>query len=135
MEKKGEGTMELLPAELRKTLPPLYSQDSCPSPIAYAKFLTPDAGWTWFITEGSEEDGDWLLFGYVIGLEEEWGYLLLSEIASIRGPLGLAVERDLWFEPGPINEVLRRERPSSAAVREGEMSDEREGSIPNQPPD
>jgi Protein of unknown function (DUF2958) len=98
--------MELLPAELRKTLPPLYSQDSCPSPIAYAKFFTRDAGWTWFITEGSEEDGDWLLFGYVIGLEEEWGYFLLSEIASIRGPLGLAVERDLWFEPGPINEVL-----------------------------
>ena len=41
-----------------------------------------------------------LLFGYVIGLEEEWGYFL-SEIAGIRGPLGLAVERDLWFEPVP----------------------------------
>jgi hypothetical protein len=27
------------------------------------------------VTESSEEeDGDWLLFGYVIGLEEEWGY-------------------------------------------------------------
>ena len=30
------------------------------------------------------------------------------------------VERDLWFKPGPIDEVLRRERPS-AAVREGEV--------------
>jgi hypothetical protein len=128
--------MELLTAELIKTLPPLYSQESCPTPIAHAKFFTPDAGWTWFITEGSEEDGDWLLFGYVIGLEEEWGYFLLSEIASIRGPLGLEVERDLWFKPGPINEVLRRERPSSSvSVKEGEVSDEREGSIPNQRPD
>jgi len=44
---------------------------------------------TWFITEGSEEeDGDWLLFGYVIGLDEEWGYFLLSEIASIRAHSG-----------------------------------------------
>jgi hypothetical protein len=109
--------MDLLPEELRKALPPLYSQESSSSPMAYAKFFTPDAGWTWLVTEGSEEeDGDWLLFGYVIGLEEEWGYFSLSEIAGIRGPLQLSVERDLWFQPGPIDEVLRRERPSSAAA-------------------
>jgi hypothetical protein len=101
--------MDLLPQELRKTLPSLYSQESSRAPIVHAKLFTPDAGWTWFITEGSEEDGDWLLFGYVIGLEEEWGYFLLSEIASAQGPLGLPVERDLWFQPGPIDEVLRRE--------------------------
>ena len=71
----------------------------------FARFLDQQIG-------AEEEDGDWLLFGYVIGMEEEWGYFLLSEIAGVRGPLGLAVERDLWFEPGPINEVLRRERPS-----------------------
>ena len=109
--------MDLLPEELRKALPPLYSQESSSSPMAWIKFFTPDAGWTWLVTEGSEEeDGDWLLFGYVIGLEEEWGCFSLSEIAGIRGPLQLPVERDLWFQPGPIDEVLRRERPSSAAA-------------------
>jgi hypothetical protein len=108
--------MDLLPQELRKTLPPLYSQESTTALIVHAKLFTPDSGWTWYITEGSrEEDGDWLLFGYVIGLEKEWGYFLLSEIAGIRGPLRLAVERDLWFQPGPINEVLAREqRPITA---------------------
>jgi len=113
--------MELLPLELRKTLPPLYSQESCPTPIAHVKLFTPDSSFTWYVTEGEEqEDGDWLLFGLVIGLEEEWGYSLLSEIASARGPLGLPVERDLWFKPGPIDQVLSRGRPS-AAVKEGDL--------------
>ena len=113
--------MELLPVELRKTLPPLYSQESCPTPIAHVKLFTLDSSFTWYVTEGEEqEDGDWLLFGLVIGLEEEWGYSLLSEIASVRGPLGLPVERDLWFKPGPIDQVLSRGRPS-AAVKEGDM--------------
>ena len=111
--------MELLPVELRKTLSPLYSQESSPTPIVHAKLFTPDSSFTWYLTEGAkQEDGDWLLFGFVIGLEEEWGYFLLSELASVRGPLGLPVERELWFKPGPIDEVLRRER-SSAAVNEG----------------
>ena len=46
--------MDLLPEELRKALPPLYSQESSGSPKAYAKFFTPDARWTWLVTEGSE---------------------------------------------------------------------------------
>lgn len=119
--------MDLLPEELRNTLPPLYSQESSSAPVVHAKFFTPDAGWTWLITEGSEQrDGDWLLFGYVIGLEEEWGYSLLSEIVSVRGPLQLPVERDLWFQPGPIDEVLRRERqhpPLAATDGKGARDD------------
>jgi hypothetical protein len=108
--------MDLLCQELRKILPPLYSQESASVPIVHAKLFTLMPGWTWYITEGSkEEDGDWLLFGYVIGLEEEWGYFLLSEIAGVQGPLRQAVERDLWLQPGPIDEVLRRERPPVTA--------------------
>ena len=112
--------MELLSEEIKKSLPALYSQESSPSPVAYAKLFIPDAGWTWFVTEGSEEDGDWLLFGYVIGIEGEWGYFLLSEVEGIRGPLGLPVERDLWFQPGPIDDVLRRERPITATTNAAE---------------
>ena len=114
--------MDLLPKELRKVLPPLYSQESSAAPVVHAKFFTPDAGWTWLVTEGSEQgDGDWLLSGYVIGLEEEWGYFLLSEIVSVRGPLRLPVERDLRFHLGPVDEVLRRERqPPLPTVPDGE---------------
>src|ERR1700680_1273123 len=115
--------MELLPGELSKTLPPLYSQESCPTPIVHVKLFTPDSSFTWYVTEGAEqEDGDGPLCGLVSGFEEGWGYSPLREIASARGPLGLPVERDLWFKPGPIDQVLRHERPS-AAVKGGKGAD------------
>lgn len=98
--------MELLPADLRKTLPKLYAQEADCNPVVHIKFFTPDSNWTWFVTEGEPEDGDFRFFGYVCGMEREWGYFLLSELAAARGPLGLPIERDLSFQPTRIHEVL-----------------------------
>jgi len=97
--------MELLTEELRRILPPLYSQERNKDPTVYIKFFTPDANWTWYVTEGSEEDGDFIFFGYVIGPVEEWGYVALSDLQNARGPLGLAIERDLYFTPVPLSKV------------------------------
>lgn len=102
--------MTLLPAELRKQIPPLYSQEhvSMDQKQVYAKFFSPYSNWTWFVTEGSQEGDDFLFFGYVIGFEEEWGYFSLSELQSARrGSLPL-VERDLQFMPGLFRDVLAR---------------------------
>lgn len=62
------------------------------------KFFTPDAGATWLFTE-LDADGD-TLFGLCdLGLGcIELGYVSLAELRSLRGKLGLPVERDLWFE-------------------------------------
>ena len=60
-----------------------------------AKFFTPDANWTWYATEFYPEDGT--LFGLVDGLEKELGYFSLAELESVRGPLGLSIERDRHF--------------------------------------
>ena len=98
--------MELLTQELRRTLPALYSQDGSSDPVVYVKFFTPDSGWSWLVTEGSPEDDDFRFFGYVIGLEREWGYFLLSELASARGPLGFPIERDLYFMPMRFGRVV-----------------------------
>jgi hypothetical protein len=102
--------MQLLTAELRAQLPKLYSQEKNQDPTVACKFFCPWSNWTWFVTEGSEQDGDFLFFGYVIGLEEEWGYFVLSELESVRGPGGLTIERDLYFRPGPFSEVIERYR-------------------------
>jgi hypothetical protein len=90
---------ELLPEEARVKLPPLYAQEKEKDPIIHVKFFTPWTGWTWYITEGSIQEEDFLMFGYVIGQAKEWGYVSLNELASVRGPGGLTIERDLHFEP------------------------------------
>ncbi len=99
--------MKLLDDELRARLPPLYSQEAEDEPTVYAKFFLPGTGWTWYVTEGSPEDQDFLFFGFVVGLDSEFGYFLLSELEAARSPLlGLAVERDLTFREGRLTDVV-----------------------------
>jgi hypothetical protein len=102
--------MELLPEEARMRLPPLYSQENNRDPTVHIKFFTPDSNWTWYGTEGSPEGDDFIFFGYVIGFEKEWGYFALSELSATRGPMNLAIERDLYFEPAPFSQVMVKEQ-------------------------
>ena len=98
--------MKLLTDELRARLPPLYSQEAEADPTVYAKFFLAGTGFTWYLTEGSEQEGDFLFFGFVVGLESEFGYFLLSELESVQTPLGLHVERDLTFREGKLTDVV-----------------------------
>jgi hypothetical protein len=98
--------VKLLDDQLRARLPPLYAQEAEAEPTVYAKFFMPGTGWTWYVTEGSEQEGDFLFFGFVVGLESEFGYFLLSELESVRNGLGLGVERDLYFTEGKLTDVV-----------------------------
>jgi hypothetical protein len=98
--------VKLLTEELRSRLPPLYSQEAESDPIVYVKFFLPGTGWTWYVTEGEEQEGDVMFFGFVVGLESEFGYFLLSELESVTTPLGLHVERDLAFRQGRLTDVV-----------------------------
>ena len=94
--------MELLTDEIRAQLPLLYTTKSDADPVARVKFFTPWTSWTWFATEFDGED---LFFGLVIGHERELGYFSLAELASIRSPHGLTIERDLYFAPTPLSQL------------------------------
>jgi len=61
------------------------------------KLFTPDAQCTWLLTE-LDPDGD-VAFGLCdLGMgEPELGYVSLLELQSVRGRLGLPVERDRHF--------------------------------------
>ena|SRR5258707_27283 len=97
--------MQLLTDELRARLPQLYAQENAADPMIHAKFFTPWTNWTWFVTEGSQEEDDFIFFGFVIGLEREWGYFSLHELESVRGPGGLRIERDVYFRTKHKSEI------------------------------
>lgn len=100
--------MKLLTKEILKRLPARYAQDGKgDDAIVYVKFFTPDSSWTWYATEYDPEDREF--FGYVVGPSPELGYFSLDELEAARGPMGLPIERDLYFEPTTLREVKRKE--------------------------
>jgi hypothetical protein len=95
--------MELLPQGLRRNLPALYTQEKLGADaVVRVKYFTPDSNWTWYATEFDGED---TFFGLVDGFEKELGYFSLSELREARGPLGLPVERDLYWERKTLREI------------------------------
>lgn len=99
--------MELLPIELQNQLPKLYEQEKTEDPQVYIKYFFPAGRWTWFVTEGERRGTDFLFFGYVIGLEREWGYFSLSQLKEINIH-SLTVERDLDFRQESFSLCLAR---------------------------
>lgn len=101
--------MKLLTNELRRKLPPLYATEHEEDPQIICKFFTPDSNWTWY---AFEFDGSDTFFGWVEGLEKELGYFSLSELESVRGPFGLPLERDLYFEPCRLSALTTKRMTS-----------------------
>ena len=104
--------MKLLTEAVRKLLPPFYSQDGIGGKaVVHCKFFTPDSSWTWYILEGepvldeNDNEVDYRFFGLVDGFEKELGYFLLSELEKVKGPLGLQIERDLYWKPTTLIKI------------------------------
>ncbi len=74
----------------------LQNPDFDPAPVV--KLFTPDAGATWLLGAIDPEDGD-LCFGLCdLGLGmPALGHVSLQDLATVRGRLGLPIERDLYF--------------------------------------
>lgn len=81
-----------------------------PKPVV--KLFTPDANCTWLLSELDPTDQD-RAFGLCdLGLGcPELGYVSLTELAGIRGPLGLPIERERHF---------RANKPLSAYAAEAQ---------------
>ena len=96
--------MKLLTKEIEARLPALRSTEHDEDPSVIVKFFTPDSSWTWYATEYDPVDR--IFFGLVDGHEKELGYFSLDDLESVRGPLGLPIERDLhWNGTVTLSEI------------------------------
>jgi len=97
---------ELLSEELKKALPKIGDQEGNKDPAVFAVFHFPLSGWIWFATEGDAYEDDTCFFGYVVGLEREWGYFCLSELEFV-DINGIKVCRDEDHVLRPLSECLQ----------------------------
>ena len=97
---------EFFPESISSHMPKFYHREApneFREAIAYVKFFTPDSNWTWYASEYDPEKK--MFFGLVEGLDTELGYFSLEELQSVRGPLGLKIERDIYFEETPLSQL------------------------------
>ena len=102
MPKQKSDAHDLIPETIASSIPRLYATQHEADPVAHVKLFTPDSSWTWLVMEYDPEQR--LCFGLVFGHEREFGYFSLEEMESVRGPLGLRIERDLYWKPKPVSQ-------------------------------
>lgn len=91
-------------------------EDFDPKPVV--KLFTPDGACTWLLSELDPEDPD-IAFGLCdLGMGfPELGSVRISELQSVRGPLGLAVERDFSFVPNKTLSQYADAATKAGAIR------------------
>jgi len=105
--------MQLITKEIRRAAPALYAnQDKKPEDVPIvAKFFTPWTSWTWYMTE--YDPATERAFGFVTSdmcPQGELGYFSITELRSITGPFGLTIERDLYYSPHTLAQVMEEAR-------------------------
>jgi hypothetical protein len=73
------------------------------SPYFRVKFFDPCGYYTWYVQDW---DGSDICFGYVVGDYPEWGSFSLSELASVKGRMGIGIEVDTGFRPTLVDDVF-----------------------------
>jgi hypothetical protein len=98
--------MKLLTNELINGFAKVGRQEGINDPLVIAKFFNPTGAGTWYATEYDPKSKNF--FGYVSifgDWNDEWGYFSLTELESLKGPFGLGIERDLYFDSKPFSQI------------------------------
>ena len=96
---------QLMPNNIARKIPKLYSQEDVEDPTVWVKFFSPYGRGVWYVTEF---DGRDRMFGWADVGHGELGYMSLKELQSAnRNGLPL-VERDLSWKPLPLSKAKGR---------------------------
>jgi len=103
--------MKLMTKAIEKKIPALYAQDGKgEDATVYVKFFNPMGSGTWLATEYDPEQR--LFFGWaeIIPGCGELGYFSLDELESVKLPLGLGIERDLYFSETRLGDAIEKNK-------------------------
>jgi hypothetical protein len=89
---------KLLTREIERQLPALRSTEGRdPKDVKVpAKFFNPCGAGAWYPVEYDPVER--VFFGLTVITDAELGYLSLDDLEAFRGPLGVGIERDLWWD-------------------------------------
>ncbi|WP_051882341.1 DUF2958 domain-containing protein [Parvularcula oceani] len=113
--------MELITQDHRTQMTANFA-DERKDHLPVVKLFCPWGAATWLLTGLCEEGA--LGFGLCdLGLGfPELGYVALSELRAIKGPFGLGIERDLFFEPFGSLEVYTEAARTAETITEDEAT-------------
>ena len=114
--------MQLMTPELREQLI-ANGKDPEGDHRPVVKFFNPAGAATWLVYAMDPEDNDYLRCLADLGMGfPELGGVLLSDLQGYRGPFGLGIERDLYFEPKfPIRIYAAAARSAHRIVESGAL--------------
>ena len=106
-QRRRRGHIFVPPADVRRRTPALNATEATPTAdkVLWVKWFA--GSWTWYAAEVDWDTGT--AFGFVDGLEQEWGYFDLAELE--RTTVGvrnmLVIERDCWWTPCTFAELTK----------------------------
>lgn len=80
---------------------------SDPELVARVRLFNPGGAGTWWIAAYDPETR--VAFGAAELVEREMGDIWMPELVEYRGPFGLPIERDLYYEPATLGQIRRGE--------------------------
>tara|TARA_Y100000310_G_scaffold299649_1_gene334671 strand:+ start:35 stop:352 length:318 start_codon:yes stop_codon:yes gene_type:complete len=95
--------MKLLTNKIIEQATKQYEKNSDMEQMVVAKFFNPVGSWTWYLMNMADnKDYCW---GIVNGHALEMGSFSIKELEDLQLPLGMKIERDLYFEPMKASKV------------------------------
>ena len=91
--------MKLLTKKIKEQATKQYDDGSDMDQMVVAKYFDPMGSWKWFLMNKKKDDS--YCWGIVKGFEVEMGSFSIDELRSMQP----RIQRDLYFEPTPANEV------------------------------